>query len=372
MHIDSTFDGGNIEVVSIQDGTAELRIRNDNASAFLQWFCFRIGGARGRALTLRIVNAGDCTYPSAFQGYQAVVSHDGDDWRRTDTDFDGQVMTIRLTPQRDVACVAYFAPYPLARHQALIDRTLASPQVRHEVLGTTLDGRSLDLLTLGEAGSGRKVCWAIARQHPGETMAQWWMEGFLERLTDGEDPVSRALPRHAVLHIVPNMNPDGSARGHLRTNAAGVNLNREWLEPSLERSPEVFRVRERMAATGVDICIDVHGDEELPYNFLVGYEGIPDLDRAHQARFERFQATLAALTPDMQTVRGYPKNPPGTANLSLCTNYIAHTHKALAMTLEMPFKDTADTPDPIRGWSPGRARHLGRAFVDALYATLMR
>lgn len=38
---------------------------------------------------------------------------------------------------------------------------------------------------------------------------------------------------------------DGSARGHLRTNASGANLNREWAStadyeaPTLERSPEV-------------------------------------------------------------------------------------------------------------------------------------
>lgn len=35
------------------------------------------------------------------------------------------------------------------------------------------------------------------------------------------------------------MNPDGSYRGHLRTNASGANLNREWKEPTLEKSPEV-------------------------------------------------------------------------------------------------------------------------------------
>lgn len=45
---------------------------------------------------------------------------------------------------------------------------------------------------------------------------------------------------------VPNMNPDGSWRGHLRTNAAGANLNREWAAPSAQRSPEVLLVRTKM------------------------------------------------------------------------------------------------------------------------------
>lgn len=41
------------------------------------------------------------------------------------------------------------------------------------------------------------------------------------------------------------MNPDGAVLGNLRTNARGVNLNREWLNPSMENSPEVFLVRKK-------------------------------------------------------------------------------------------------------------------------------
>ena len=48
------------------------------------------------------------------------------------------------------------------------------------------------------------------------------------------------------------MNPDGSRRGHLRTNAAGSNLNREWQEPSAEKSPEVLCVRDKIEQTGLD------------------------------------------------------------------------------------------------------------------------
>src|SRR3546814_8300226 len=98
--------------------------------------------------------------------------------------------------------------------------------------------------TLFRSGDGPLQVWLYARQHPGETMAEWWMEGALERLTDVADPVARSLRRKARFHIVPNINPDGSFRGHLRTNAAGVNLNREWHAPSLERSPEVHRSEE--------------------------------------------------------------------------------------------------------------------------------
>src|SRR3546814_5147097 len=102
--------------------------------------------------------------------------------------------------------------------------------------------------------------------------------GALERLTDVADPVARRLREKATFHIVPNMNPDGSFHGHLRTNAAGVNLNREWHAPTLERSPEVLHVLKRMDETGVDFAMDVHGDESIPHVFLAGFD---EIGRAH-------------------------------------------------------------------------------------------
>lgn len=57
-------------------------------------------------------------------------------------------------------------------------------------------------------------------------MAEYFMEGLLGRLTDPSDGVARGLLKRCVVYAIPNMCPDGSARGHLRTNAAGVNLNR--------------------------------------------------------------------------------------------------------------------------------------------------
>ena len=56
-------------------------------------------------------------------------------------------------------------------------------------------------------GSGPLKVWTIARQHPGETMAEFFMEGFIERLLDETDPVTRKLRREATFYCVPNMCP---------------------------------------------------------------------------------------------------------------------------------------------------------------------
>lgn len=102
------------------------------------------------------------------------------------------------------------------------------------------------------------------------------------------------------------MNPDGSRRGHLRTNAVGINLNREWDAPSADKSPEVLCVRNAMDDSGVDIAMDIHGDEAIPAVFIAGYEGIPAWTEAHGARLTRYKTRLAQRTPDFQTALGYP------------------------------------------------------------------
>jgi len=368
IQFSDAFDSGNIDV---RDGTdpadAQLAIRRDAGGDHLQWFHFRVSGARDVALHLRIVNAAECSYAKAWEGYRAVASVDRTRWFRVPTTYESGQLHIRHTPAADVVWYAYFAPFTWEQHQELVAQTQLAPGVRLERLGATLDGRDLDLLQMG---TGPRQVWVLARQHPGESMAEWWMQGFLRRLTDPHDALAHRLREQATFHVVPNMNPDGSVRGHLRNNAAGANLNREWHEPTLTRSPEVKLVRDRMDAVGVDLCLDVHGDEELPYNFLAGAEGIPGWTERLASLKDRFADAYIEANPDMQKARGYPVAAPGMANLTMCTNQVAQRFDCLALTLEQPFKDNADRPDPEAGWSPSRAERLGASALDPMAAVM--
>jgi murein tripeptide amidase MpaA len=372
VHISDSFDAGNIEIVDASDpAEVFLQIRKDASSDHFQWFYFRVSGVRATPLRLHLRNAGAASYVDGWQGYRACYSHDRQTWRRVaDTSYADGTLTIAHTPERDTVWYAYFAPYSMERHHDLVARCLGSARTRHEALGRTLDGQDLDLLRVTEGGAeprpDKQRCWIIARQHPGESMAEHFMDGLLARLLDPDDPVARELLRHADFWIVPNMNPDGSRRGHLRTNAAGANLNREWQAPSMERSPEVYLVRRRMRETGVDFALDVHGDEGLPYNFIAGAEGVATVSAATHALQAEFESELCAANPDFQRKHGYPKDEPGQANMTMATNWIADAFGALAMTLEMPFKDNADAPDSEFGWSPPRCENLGRCSLAAL------
>ena len=367
IQIDAAFDSGNIEVLSVDGATAKLAIRADHQSEFKQWFHFRVAGMAGREITLKIDRLAASAYPGGWPNYNARVSEDREYWGVAQSSYDAKesdgTLTIRYTPASDIAWFAYFAPYSMERHHDLIAECAAVEGVSYRRIGETLDGQPLDYLQIG---NGEKQVWLYARQHPGETQAEWWMEGALECLTDPSDSIARGLLAQCTFHMVPNCNPDGSRRGHLRTNAAGSNLNREWGNPTAEKSPEVLAIRNRMDETGVDFAMDVHGDEAIPAVFLAGYEGIPGLTDEHYAHFTRYRTILERRTPDFQTKIGYSTAAPGTGNLSMSTNQVAQRFGCPAMTLEMPYKDNDDCPDPAQNWSPERCKMLGRDCLGAL------
>ncbi len=368
MQISSNFDSGNIRVINATaPNDIQLEIKKDNQSEFYQWFHFKLHNTERCEHVIQLMNAGSSAYVEGWKDYQAVASYDRQSWFRVPTEFDGEKLIITVTPEFDSMYFAYFCPYSFERHQDLIHSAQLDIDCQLQVLGQTIDGRDMSLLKIGDDDQGKKIVWVTARQHPGETMAEWFMEGFIDRLLDEDDGVARALLEKAVFYLVPNMNPDGSVRGHLRTNAVGTNLNREWQEPSMEKSPEVYLVREKMISTGVDMHLDIHGDEALPFNFVAGCEGIPSYDDRLAMLENKFKQILLAITPEFQDDKGYDKDEAGKANLTVCSNWVGEQFSCLAYTVEMPFKDNELLPDFSVGWSDERSSLFGRDFLTAIY-----
>ncbi|CAM3964552.1 MULTISPECIES: M14-type cytosolic carboxypeptidase [Shewanella] len=371
MLISANFDGGNIEVINQDDiNNVQLAIRPDEGGEFFQWFNFRLQGEVGQRYTLNIINAGQASYTKGWEDYQAAATYDRQQWFRLPTHYQDGKLTIEVELDCEMIQIAYFAPYSYERHQDLLSAVQVHPLVSIEHLGKTLDDRDMTLVKVGDEDEEKAKIWITARQHPGETMAEWLVEGLLNNLLDGDCPTAKALLDKANFYIVPNMNPDGGVRGHLRTNAKGVNLNREWQSPSLEKSPEVYHVVNRMKETGVDLYYDVHGDEGLPYVFLAGCEGVPGYNQKMADLQADFVKALLMASADFQDEFGYDKDEPGQANLTVASNWVAQTFGCLSNTLEMPFKDNANMPDPMSGWSPERCIYLGEASLLAMLAVV--
>ena len=371
MKISTRFDAGALTVTDLSNpADIRLALRPDNASDFAQWFYFRLQGAAYQNCVMHFENAAQAAYPEGWEDYQACASYDRQNWFRVPTRYENGVLTIEHTPLANSIYYAYFEPYSSEQHLNLLGDAQGSGLCQIDDLGSTVEGRDMNLLTIGNQVQSDLKVWVIARQHPGETMAEWFVEGLLARLLDPQDATARALLDQATFYIVPNMNPDGSALGNLRTNAAGANLNREWLAPTLEKSPEVYYVREKMRATGVDLFLDIHGDEAIPYVFVAGTEGVPAYNERFAVLEAQFKAAFAAASPDFQDEHGYEKDAPGQANLSMATAWVGENFGCLAYTLEMPFKDNHNLPDDDFGWNGQRSLRLGEAVLSAVLNVL--
>tara|TARA_R110000868_G_scaffold113345_6_gene304311 strand:+ start:2389 stop:3519 length:1131 start_codon:yes stop_codon:yes gene_type:complete len=370
MQISSNFDSGNIEVIDASNPQkVVLAIRPDLNSDHFQWFHFKVDGLQpGQRCGFSLNNAGQSSYKNAWAGYHTMASYDQRNWFRVPSRFEGGALNFELSTEQPQVWFAYFEPYSRARHTQLVDDAQRLAGAEIFATGRSLEGRAIELLRISRNPQASRKIWLIAQQHPGEHMAEWFMEGLLERLQQHDDTELNALLAQAELYLVPNMNPDGAFRGHLRTNLAGRDLNRAWQSASDADSPEVYFVQQQMRAVGVDLFLDIHGDEEIPHVFAAGCEGNPGFSPRLATLDKQFRDQLMAIGAEFQTAYGYPLDAPGQANTTLACNAVGLEFDCLAFTIEMPFKDHDDRPNPQTGWNGERSKQLGKDVLSAAAA----
>lgn len=119
---------------------------------------------------------------------------------------------------------------------------------------------------------GRQVCFVSGRVHPGETPAQFAVNGFV-RFILSDDPRAAILRRQYVWKVCPMLNPDGVALGHTRSNSRGLDLNRCYRCPVAEHEG-VFAVKELLLSWATRgelfMYIDCHAHTARRGCFLFG------------------------------------------------------------------------------------------------------
>jgi murein tripeptide amidase MpaA len=362
MQIESNFESGNIVVHNLTETEALLGIRADSNAQYYQWFSFRADGQPGPLRTFTLANAGQSSYPRAWPGYRALASYDQQTWFRVHTQYDGQNLIIRHQATGAATWYAFFVPYTEAMRARLLADCAGSSNARHETLMTTPGGRSLDLVVIGDAQPKKKV-WVIARQHAGEPMAEYCIEGLMRQLLDGNDPVTKALlGRGVAFYCIPNVNPDGSALGNLRANALGADLNRAWHRLP-QSAPEIAALRGRMEAEGADFFLDLHGDEDRPYIWIVQPHPA-NIAATVQAAQDRFEAEVRARHAEYGP---FPQSMGGTKPESgMSLDYVTARFQCPAFIIELPFKDTIGANGEADSLLAAGCAAFGRSCLDII------
>ncbi|HET6621920.1 MAG TPA: M14-type cytosolic carboxypeptidase [Dongiaceae bacterium] len=371
MRVSAEFYGGNIEFLGIAPGKdVGLAIRPDPIPGFRQWFYFSIASAPREVRRLVITNADEALVPMGWPGYQAFRSLDNSTWTRVPTTYADGRLVIEHVSAAGPVWYAYFPPYLEADRDRLLAFCRADARASVAVLAQVGPHDALDLVEIGSEAPDALHVWAVCRQHPGEVQASWWADGFLRRLLDPADAEALDVLRRARVHIVPNMNPDGSRAGFHRCNRHGVNLNAAWNSSTVETSPAVRAVLDRVAVTGIDFCLDVHADEELPYVFVANVDRIVPPPSGIAAICDSFQTELGSADPAFRPRSGYVRPHTLAAPLSFCSPHIMHAFQAPALTLELPYKMVEDPSGRISEYAVPGCIATGCASLTALSRVL--
>jgi hypothetical protein len=194
-----------------------------------------------------------------------VISEDAKAWRSVSLSptADGRVAGEFLL-KSDKLFVARVEPYRLSDLDKMLNRWSAHPSVSIDVIGQTVEGRSLEIIRLGNESSRDQV-FLRARAHPWEAGGNWVVEGVMDRMLRNDKDGAR-LRENLCIHILPMANKDGVARGRTRFNSRGKDLNRNWDRPANpELAPENAALEkwiEQRIAKGhaPAIALELHND----------------------------------------------------------------------------------------------------------------
>ena len=278
-------------------GQQDARGRNRQAT----WFLFRMDDVGSRELTLHLAswkgeyNDRPARSPTGAW-FRPVFSEDGTSWQHASEatwDEGRDEITLTLRPRGNTVWVAHVPPYSSDRLEALLGEVARSSHARVEVIGKSVQGRSLHQVTvtnLARPDAGKKVIWMQARQHAWETGTSFLLEGAL-RFVTSDEPAAQKLRDENIFIFVPMINPDSVALGEVRFNVNGFDPNRQWDEVDLrdprwlERNPEIWYVKKailaQQARQPIAIALNLHNTEMNEYlDTMVDAE--PQLSMLHR------------------------------------------------------------------------------------------
>jgi hypothetical protein len=135
---------------------------------------------------------------------------------------------------------------PCLRHAELQQRLSAlarrhAQHVRLESLGRSVEGREIQLLTLGR---GKRFVLLWSQMHGNEPSATPALLDLVETLAGIDAPEHRLILERLTLLIVPMLNPDGAER-YARRNAQAIDVNRDALSLATPEGRLLKAVRDR-------------------------------------------------------------------------------------------------------------------------------
>ena len=297
--ISTNFESGNINhIKNVQrkkDVLVVLEIENEpypknTKKKYQNWFYFKSNDVQRKAMTYTIQNIN--VFGNDWEGFNVCYSYDNKNWKRIKTSFSkkNKTLTWKHRSTKKNVYFAYYPPYTTVMKQKMMMKYKNKKGAKAKTLGKS----KVDALILG---NGPLKIFIVARQHPGESIGSWMIEGFLKEYFS--DVQRKVVEDVFTFYIIPMANPGGVKLGHWYTNKKGQNLNRSWRHNKTSETNDIKRLMTEKKAL---LYLDLHGDEGASKHFITSC-----IESKNKVR-KPFNNTMAKFCPNFQKEDYYKRH----------------------------------------------------------------
>ncbi len=318
------------------------------------WYGFKVVSDQKRTINVYL------NYTYASHRYWPKVSRDGLHWRTLEANkitkySKGRKIRLKLSVDDKPSWIS--AQEILNNQQYdLWNRHMARKDfVNLYIMGESVQGRPIyKLETTGKWDKGKPAnVVLVGRQHPPEVTGALAMMPFVETLLS-DSILARRFRDNFRIIIVPDLNPDGVAGGNWRTNANGVDLNRDW-GPFTQPETRLMRTELDRFRDGKDGKLRLMLDFHSTYENLIYTQSRED--SLYPASFAlRWYSAIKKRLPNIP----FKQEPRHNTALPTSKGYVYKSFDVPAITYEM-----GDESDRIK------IRELAIVAAEEMMKTLL-
>jgi hypothetical protein len=304
IRVSTDFEGGNAEVVSLDQTTKTLRIMPGlhEGRGWPCWWFFKLDGlAAGDELTLEVqaqtrpFRESQVLAHTWCQPKHAWLSRDGETWApgEAGTLNGDKVMVYKIKAAAAQMSVAWGPPFvPSDAEKLLAEIAAKLPEAKRFELAKTRGGRPVNGIRIGDENAPHQV-WVGARHHAWEAGGSQVGRGFARWYASDE---AKALRAKTCLHYIPIMDVDNAAIGAGGKEAVPRDHNRDWADEPVY--PEVAAAQRMIRAIhekrGLDVYIDLHNPGASDPVFYFGPFAFERMTGMQQRNYQRWIDLSAA------------------------------------------------------------------------------
>ena len=284
------------------------------------WYAFKVQAEKNTDIKITMRVRGD------NHRYPPKISHDGKTWQLQDYKIRGKRLIMEITASAKPITIA---AQEIINNEYYVDwakQLTEKNTFTHSILGQSTQGRPIYKIESRNKNANEWVV-ILGRQHPPEVTGALALFPFVETLLSSSELSNYFLRKYNVL-VIPNINPDGVEAGNWRSNANGLDLNRDWVDFSQVETSLINDYLHKLVAQGQKIrfAVDFHSTKsDIFYTMPVDY----GVEKAYFVR--NWLAELDRQMPNFDVVLRPGNNP----DLGVSKQYFSDKFGVHAITYEM-------------------------------------